>query len=71
MIKIKIDIEVMNHDKIIEQQKGKLAAMAAKVMPEAHQLVEKEIYDKVRATIENQLKKELANKGVIAKVAVY
>ena len=70
MIKIQINIEVLSHDKVIEIQKGKLVAMGAKLLPNAHQIVEKEIYEIIKSELETLLINELGKKGVVAKVSV-
>lgn len=71
MIKIQVEIKIFNHKKIIETQKGKIASIATKLLPNSHELVEKEIYEIIRSSIENQLKKELIDNQVEAEVTVY
>jgi hypothetical protein len=71
MIKLTVEIEVMNHKEVIAINKGALAGGVASLIGGSKNMVEAEIKKQVKVAIERSLKRELTSKGVKAEVSVY
>jgi predicted XRE-type DNA-binding protein len=71
MIKLKIDIDVKNHDEIIKLQKGEALSQLASIFGVSKSSVEEEIKKQVKLALQKSVKEQLAQNGVKAEVSVY
>jgi predicted XRE-type DNA-binding protein len=71
LIKLKIDIDVKNHDEIIRLQKGAALSQLASIFGVSKSSVEEEIKKQVKLALQKSVKEQLAQNGVKAEVSVY
>ena len=71
MIKIDIEIEVKNHNQIIEKRKGALVKSLSSLMGNSKEMVEEEIRKEVKKGLKANLKKEFEKQGVEAVIQIY
>ena len=71
MIKLTVEINVKNHNVVIEKNKGALASSLASLFGGAKSSVEDEIRKQVKISLQNNIKEELGKNGVKADVSVF
>lgn len=71
LIKLNVEINVKNHNEVIEKNKGALASGLASLFGGAKSAVEEEIRRQVKITLQKSIKEELLKNGVKADVSVF
>lgn len=71
LIRIKVDIEVKNHEEIIRANKGAFLSSVASLLGGAENKVEEEVRKQVKIALQKSIKEQLIKNGVKAEVSVY
>lgn len=70
MIRVTIDIELLNHKEVLEKNKGKAAAAILAGSPLIKQQIEEEVRKQIISTLSHSLRRGLEDNGVKAKLNI-